>query len=151
MGEQAANIWLTNYQLAAAMGDAYEFVPLFFLQPLLGVSEKKLHPSEEILLSASLQDPKFSTIIGVSREMNLAVRNLLDGTDDSGGVYDISHVFSDVGEPLYFDWAHVTSTGNRTVAEKIFDTLQNELCHHVPRRVGERIKAQLKKACQEGV
>jgi hypothetical protein len=62
-------------------------------------------------------------------------------------VFDISNVFSEVAEPLYVDWCHVSPPGNRLVARRIFTLLSADLCAAPPLPRNEWASGQLAAAC----
>ena len=145
--QQAANIWLENYNIMAALGQRFGFVPIFVFQPALGVGEKPLDPSEEDILSIAMKGARKGGSTRVNRQLRTLIREHLRDEDTSKAIYDISDIFSDLAEPVYIDLFHISGKGNQLVAEGIFHILKNELCSQVPARANDITGKQLKSAC----
>ena len=148
LGERAANIWLGNYNMTEALGQAYGFVPVFIFQPSLTVGEKPLDASEEGF--AATKSGK-----GVRKEMRKAVRQHLQEEGAPAGIYDLSDVFAGVADPIYIDSVHITGKGNQLVAERLFEIVTNDLCQQVPAHVIAHVsvltRTQLTLACTGGL
>jgi hypothetical protein len=97
-------------ELVRILGEAYGFECLFYWQPAL--IEKK-HPTayERLHLAWSRPlEPFFRETHEVLLDSSLIHRR---------GFRDLSTLFSDVREPVYIDWCHVSERGNGMIAERI--------------------------------
>jgi len=143
----SADILIENYRLMAALGRQYGFRCYFFFQPQPGVSEKPMDPSEEKLLADLMATPEQNWIIRCAREQRRVFQARLARGEVPEHVFDISNVFSEVTEPLYVDWCHVSPPGNRLVARRIFALLSADLCAAPPLPCNEWASGQLAAAC----
>ncbi len=71
------------------------------------------------------------------------------GREDSLlAIYDASDLFSEVADPVYIDYVHMSGRGNRIIAEKLVEILKPHLCGELPPRVSEHLSNQLGEICQ---
>ena len=143
----ALSVWLENYKLTTALANEYGFNHVFTWQPTLWTEWKPLDPSEERLLPGIWKDfhsnRALSTIVATSK----AIRQNVQGTNGYEHVYDITHVFQNVVEPVFVDETHLSGPGNRIVAERIFEIFKQELCDRPPGSISRLTKAQLEQSC----
>ena len=147
-GEQAARVWLKNYHLTDALGQSYDFVPLYFLQPSLFVGEKPLHPAEQELRVSESENEAKKVSMDVYDVMRRAVRDSLAASPSLEGVYDISDLFAQTREPLYVDYVHMAGKGNKMLAAELARILADRLCRGLPAGVSAHSRAQLQAFCK---
>ena len=147
-GAVAARLWLDNIQLVSTLGKAYGFVPIFVLQPSLMVGDKQLHSSEQALRVSEMENEAKRMGMAVYAEMRQSVRELLPQEDSLLAIYDASDLFSEVADPVYIDYVHMSGRGNRIIAEKLVEILKPHLCGELPPRVSEHLSNQLGEICQ---
>ena len=145
---RAADVWTENHRIVAALGEEFGFLPLFVLQPALGVGEKALDASELDILSRVMRDPAKAASVRMNLEFREEVRSRLREGGDLTAVFDLTDLFHSVPEPLYIDWTHISSRGNRLVAEAVFETLKRRLCQRTPAGASELTRSQLGSACR---
>lgn len=146
-GEAAARLWLDNFRLISALGEAYDFVPVAVLQPSLMVGEKPLHPAEKALQIIEMENEAKRTGMEVYAEMLRSVRELMAQGRVSPAIHDLSDLFADFPDPVYIDYVHLSGRGNRVIAEKLVEILMPHLCEENPSRVSENVRGQLEGIC----
>lgn len=132
-GERAAEIWLANRRFVESLARHYGFVPFYLLQPSLEVGAKQRHPSEVSLLADEMKNEAKRVGMEGYAVMREAVRRRLARPEAEQQAvdrrtWDLSDVFADVSDPLYFDYVHVGHDGNRLIAAALADALQLHLC-----------------------
>ncbi len=123
----SVDILFENYRLMAALAEEFGFPCFFFFQPQPGVGAKPLHESEVEVLADVAADPEENWVLQFSREQRRIFRERLSTGQAPERVYDLSDMFAAVDRPLYIDWAHLSQAGNRMVADRIFETLRDQL------------------------
>jgi hypothetical protein len=99
-----------NHRVVAALGAAYGFDALFFLQPMIAVGQKPLSAEERLSLDALAPGKRdfWRAAYEVMREPSL-----------EAPLEDLSGIFDDEPRALYIDWYHVTPVGNVHAADRI--------------------------------
>jgi hypothetical protein len=72
-------------------------------------------------------DPEENWVLDFSRQQRRIFRERLAADQAPEQVHDLSDMFAEVDRPIYIDWAHLSQAGNRMVAERIFETLRDQL------------------------
>jgi len=151
-GKRAAEIWLANRRFVDALATHYEFTPFYLLQPSLKVGAKARHASEAAILASEMEnDAKrvgMESFVAMREAVREAVRGELGSEHESNPrTVDLSDLFADVSEPLYFDYVHVGHAGNRLIARGIADVLVRYLCSAPEDAIPLRARRQLTRAC----
>jgi hypothetical protein len=146
-GRAAARLWLDNFRLISALGQAYGFVPVAVLQPSLMVGAKPLHPSEKALQVSEMENQAKRAGMEVYAEMRTAVRELLAEDTETRAIHDASDLFAEFPDPVYIDYVHMSGRGNQVIAEELVRILKPYLCVENPPRLGERVRGQLESVC----
>jgi lysophospholipase L1-like esterase len=148
-GNRAAEIWLANRRFVDALAARYEFTPFYLLQPSLKVGAKAQHPSEVAILASEMENDAKRVGMESYAAMREAVRRELGAESEPNlRTVDLSDLFADVSEPLYFDYVHVGHAGNRLIASGIADVLVRYLCSQPESAVPLRARRQLARACR---
>lgn len=106
---RAADTYLANISAIRALGETFGFETLFYLQPTLYTKhEKSKHEAREYRMAAKAEH-FFGTAYA-------AIRARLEDHEDAR---DISGIFDDKPAPVFIDWCHIGSEGNRIVGETI--------------------------------
>jgi hypothetical protein len=109
--------YLENVQFVQALAREYKFEPFFFWEPTLSTGNKRLTLQEdEARATASKQTPGLG-------EANQAAYALLKN-EARPPVFPIADALDSATGTVYFDEAHVTAEGNRLVAERMYNTIQ---------------------------
>jgi hypothetical protein len=146
-GEAAADLWIRNYRITAALGQAYGFMPIYVLQPSLMVGAKPLHPAEEKLQVTEMKNEAKRAGMDVYREMVEAVRNRLENPDPGIRIHDATDLFEQIDDPIYIDYVHMAGSGNRIIAHTLTNILSDYFCGELPSRVSTRVREQLAAVC----
>jgi lysophospholipase L1-like esterase len=120
LAQDVVDTYLGHIELVRALADRYGFQCLFFWQPTL-FEKRHLSPSE--LSQANLMKSEgefFRRTYDVVRRSNLE--------EKSGDRFrDMSTMFTDVREPIYFDFCHMGETGYEEVAAAMVDDVMKVL------------------------
>jgi hypothetical protein len=117
-GSMAQN-WLKHIRIMRAMCQEFGIHFVCFLQPMLGNKRNLLSKSEkELVLNGD------GNILDRTEAFLKDAKELLEEIRPDY-IYDISDLFNHV-EDVYIDDCHVTETGNRIIAYKIYDVLCKE-------------------------
>lgn len=148
-GNRAAEIWLANRRFVDALGSHYQFTPFYLLQPSLKVGAKAEHPSEVAILATEMENDAKRVGMESFAAMREAVRRELEAEGEPNPrTVDLSDLFAEVSEPLYFDYVHVGHAGNRLIARGIADVLERYLCSAPEDAVPLRARPLLAQACR---
>ena len=109
--------YLEVQRMVGALASEYGFDYLFFWQPVLGVGEKPLAGIERAMANY-LPFPEHW------REVYAGVG---EAAAELPRLHDLSDVFADEREALYIDIFHVTPVGNRIVAERMAEVIEETL------------------------
>lgn len=120
-GKQAANIWLQNEAVVAALAEEYGFRHLFIFQPILGFP--------------------------IGNAMRDRVRTSQSEEPDAD-IHDLSDLLRKSTHPVFIDSVHITGVGNESVAAELFSILQKESCRKTPSRVSQSSSSKLEALCQ---
>ena len=106
----------TNWSKVCELGKTNGFQVVNILQPMLGTSDRILHP-EEIEIMQTRGFPDWGLYWN-----NVEINN--DRVSACENIHDFRNVFAGMDEVLlYFDRGHVVDFGNEIVAEQMFETL----------------------------
>ncbi|HZE74350.1 MAG TPA: SGNH/GDSL hydrolase family protein [Gemmatimonadales bacterium] len=108
-GSGVAATYFGNLELLSALGDHYHFKSLLYWQPTL-FQKTTLTPYEE------KERRKAQAFAGFFRETYAIVRQHRPPEKGAAVFHDLSHLFSDVRQPIFIDWIHVGESGNDTIA-----------------------------------
>ncbi len=143
VADQAADIWLENSGIVAALGASYGFAPVVMFQPALALDAKPLDESERRILDREVSKSESEVL----RHMRSRIREQIADQDAYRHVYDLSDSFGGAATPIYLDAVHITGSANLLVAERMSAILRDELCRQTPANVSPPIKMQLASAC----
>ena len=145
---RSTDILLENYGLMSALGEGEGFPCFFFFQPQPGVGPKPLHESEVQVLADVNDNPEEKWVLEFSRAQREIFRKRLAAIESPDRVYDLSGMFATVTRPLYLDWAHLSHTGNRMVADRIFQIIREQLCNDEVAFGKAQVEEQVSAACR---
>jgi hypothetical protein len=101
----------------------YKFKIGIFLQPMIGVSNRKLTTEEtQYKKNAGLMIPLLKSFYADAIPMLEALKIQYKG-NNSVCIADLSHALDDIPETVYNDIGHLFANGNDAVALKIIDEL----------------------------
>jgi lysophospholipase L1-like esterase len=109
--------YLENLDVVQGLSKDYDFQYVFFWQPVIFAGHKPLTEEESKIrraYSAGIYETDFQY-----QDMAKVFR--------AGGrphLFDISDVFDDCKQTIYVDYVHVSPEGNRLVAKRMYDILQ---------------------------
>jgi len=117
IARQAVRCYFENVHLVEALGHEYGFEPVFFWEPTISTGGKHLTVEEEVARdSARRQTPGLE-------EANQAAYALIKA-QCRPPVFCIADALDTATGTIYFDEAHVAAEGNRLVAERMYNTIQ---------------------------
>ena len=99
------------------LGKKEGFSMVVSVQPMLGSSTKILSPSETIRVNEK------DFLSGRLQTLDGMVEVLDDLDRHCTKTIDLTNVFDNVNEPIYLDGAHLYDSGNKIVAEKMFEEI----------------------------
>jgi hypothetical protein len=107
-----------NYEIVDGLAQDYGFKYFFVIPPRLHMGDKRLTPEEQWMKRKLERDAEFSklyTAVLGRIETELAKdRNF----------YSMTHVFDDVDSLVWIDASHPTPMGNRIIATRMLDIIQ---------------------------
>jgi len=109
-----------DWNKVCELGIERDFIPVFFIQPILGTSERAIHVSEERYLDDEVR----------KKELEIIKKISLDKIDISNcpNVYDLRNAFNQYDNKMFFgDAGHTNSAGNKIIAEKMYEEMKNIL------------------------
>ena len=111
---QVQELWTTRMGEICKANNDVGIKTVILVQPVLGSGNKQLSIDEKILL-------EHLTIYHVD---TLDILNKISGSlaeleNICHGTYDLTMIFDDIKEPLFYDHIHVTDLGNEIIAEEI--------------------------------
>lgn len=116
--KQVVGYYEAHVRQVQALAKEYGFKAYFFWQAnMFNPRRKPVAYEEDILKSAT---PVF---IETQRQVYYEAKRTFEGREPDG-IYFLADLFNDVEEPVFLDWSHTSMEGNKIVADKIFDSLQ---------------------------
>jgi len=109
-------LWKNRWNEICEIGNEREIKTIILIQPLLGTGNKVLNDWEKHML----QQYKHTSIVS---HYNDLITASLDLNKHCALVVDLTHVFDDRTEFIYYDLGHMTNTGNKIIAEKIYEKI----------------------------
>lgn len=114
--EQVPLNWKNNIAEICEIGKKENFQVLVALQPLIGAGNKTIIGDEDI--AAPQNNP------GVYKSLSLypnMKNRLAELSSICAKTVDLTNIFDNVMEPLYYDDIHVNDKGNEMIANKLFE------------------------------
>ncbi len=122
IAREAIRCYLENVHLVEGLAHEYKFEAVFFWEPTISTSNKHLTAEEaEARDAARRQTPGLE-------EANQAAYALMKA-ECRPHVFCIADALDTATGTIYFDEAHVAAEGNRLIAERMYNTLQQRLAH----------------------
>jgi hypothetical protein len=116
--KQVVGYYEAHVRQVQALAKEYGFKAYFFWQAnMFNPRRKPVAYEQDILKSAT---PVF---IETQRQVYYEAKRTFEGRE-LDGIYFLADLFNDVEEPVFLDWSHTSMEGNKIVAGKIFDSLQ---------------------------
>ena len=114
LGDATASHYFSVLQMVDALGKAYNFQTFYFWQPILYTRQGRTKQEELVIAS----DNKMSSeAIAFHRYVYDAVAQY---QNRPVSFHDLSGVFDETGETVYFDYCHVGGGSNLIVAREMF-------------------------------
>jgi hypothetical protein len=110
LARAVADNYHANHRVVAALGAAYGFDAVFFLQPMIAVGQKPLSAEERQSLDA---------LAPGKRDFWRTAYQAIRATSPDAPFGDLSGIFDGEPRALYVDWYHVTPVGNLHAADQI--------------------------------
>jgi lysophospholipase L1-like esterase len=117
IAQRALRCYLENVRLIEALGREYRFQPVFFWEPTIATGHKPLSPTEQ-----AAQDAAHKGFPGLD-EANQAAYAMLQ-PDCHAPIFCIADALDHATGTVYFDENHVTAEGNRLIAERMYEAIQ---------------------------
>ena len=122
LGEQAADVWIANYDLVAALGKKYGFVPVFTWQPARFEDAVRLGPfGDRVVTGQSMRDAYAQ-----------ARARFTDAPSAGRSLHDLSNVFDGLDRPVFIDAIHTAGPGNERIAVAMLQALRQDACREQP-------------------
>jgi len=109
-------LWKNRWNEICEIGNEKKIKTIILIQPILGTGNKELHDWEKYMS----QRYEYASVI--SNYDNLRTASL-ELNKHCTLVVDLSHVFDDRTELIYYDLGHNTDHGNKIIAEKIYEKI----------------------------
>jgi len=110
------NLWKNRWNEMCEIGNNNGIKTIILIQPLLGSGNKDLHDWEKYMS----QQYTHESIISSYEHLRTASLEL---NKHCTLVADLSNVFDDSDELIYYDLGHVMDNGNKIIAEKIYEKI----------------------------
>jgi len=136
-----------NYAFAEIFGKEFGFRPYFFFQPRPGAGDKLYHSSETEIIEGLRENAEQNWIMRFAVALRAGVRARMAAGRVPERFYDISDTFSELSDPVYLDWVHLSHRGNRHVAAALFEAVTADLCADPPASLSLHTRDQLERAC----
>jgi|GEM_PF-4941810 len=129
---EAVSVYQHNIERFLMLSKQYGFELGVFLQPVMGVDSMTYRTKrEQGLIDSELGQQTIAQLNKFYADSRIMYGGLAkDEKFSRVCLKDISNVFAKVQEPVYVDTGHLNATGNRIVAQKMFDTLAS--CNLLP-------------------
>ncbi len=114
-GRAAARLHRRGVDLAQSLGEGFGFETAFFWQPFVYTRGVAVEGEEDVIGSWGTDPAAWTAASDAARA----------GIHPS--VIDISDAFTDVDEPLYYDYVHTNERGAELVAKEMYDRLRPQL------------------------
>ena len=111
--------WRENIRMAKAIADAYGVRAVFALQPALVFGDKPRTPKEVTILDNLPEAQRH----GYTKAYTYFANALSKQTE----IHDLSNVFAQTESTVFSDFCHLTSEGNRIVAERLKPLIRTAL------------------------
>lgn len=114
--------WYNNMKKICELGEEKNFSTIILVQPLLGTGNKILSPDEKKFFES---DP-----IGFNMENKLLDQLYLKSKsleDKCVSTHDLTNIFNGISEPIFYDQSHLNEYGNKIVADKIFELIDQKI------------------------
>lgn len=109
-------LWKDRWSETCELGNEKGIKTVILVQPILGTANKELHHWEKHMLQ------KYEHALVVSHYDDLITASL-DLKKHCTLVVDLTQVFDDRTEFIYYDLGHMTNTGNEIIAEEIYEKI----------------------------
>jgi hypothetical protein len=113
MARQVVSNYLKNIELVHMLADRYGFEYAFFWQPIIFASHKALTVEEQhIRTNEGAASPGLESLVQQTYQ-RVQEQNRTN-------LYYIADAFNDTSESIYIDSHHVSTQGNRLVAQRMY-------------------------------
>ena len=116
------NNWENNLKKICKLGEENNFKVAIFLQPLLITTEKTLSDDE-----LEMKEWMFATQYNynmINKELLSEFSSRIQLLNDHCAIsQDLTNVFDDRTEPIFYDWIHMTNHGNELISKRIFEII----------------------------
>ena len=116
----SADLWLLNTKMSRSIAKEFNMEYLIFLQPTLGLeaySNTEISKDDKKKLE-NLENKNYL------EDLNYTYNKLKKFCASLNYCFDISEIFINKKERLYFDFRHTNQIGSKIIAEEIFKTLR---------------------------
>lgn len=123
LARAVAEAYLNNVRLVQALSKSYGFKCVFYWQPVL-FTKQHLTEYERKSLDLDVSYPGMKEFyLDTYRNIQQCSANL----EKEITFYDISSIFQDVQEPIYTDFNHMGDKGNRVIAKRMIQDMEQFL------------------------
>lgn len=126
-----ADAWVENWNEICQIGKQENFDVVIFLQPILGTGNKPLSNWENYKLELQGHTSVVPYYNYLQEKIPILNSKCL-------AAFDISEIFNDVDEPVYYTMGHMNDFGNSIVADEIFRLTKQTLEHNLIKQNSEQ-------------
>jgi lysophospholipase L1-like esterase len=116
LAQQVVDVYMGNMAVVKGLAQSFKFRCLFYWQPTIFQKNELSDHERHVYDARRDQDIK---------DFYTKVYSAMRNAHHDNTFHDISGIFSDVREPVYTDWFHLTERGNDRIAQ----TMANDLLH----------------------
>ena len=113
---EKAEIWSQRWTEICELGKTNDFQVVVTLQPILGSSERTLSEFEQHQFEWKENERRLSAL-------DIYANNLSQIDNSCTKTADFRNIFDKINEPLYLDSVHLGDSGNKIVADKMYELI----------------------------
>jgi len=121
---QVEELWTTRMAEVCKTNNDIGVKTMIFVQPMLGSGNKQLSASEKIEFEKAIQQNRMADTLEIINKISGSLDKLEDICDKTS---DFTMIFDNIDQPIFYDWIHTNSLGNKIIAEEIYEVLINHI------------------------
>ena len=129
-----ADFFVSNWISLYSIAKNHQINSLFFLQPVIPVSKKKLTKAEKKKYLAFFESQNHLELTEYEKEISIFYKKSFERindfkkkipTSEAEKFVDISNLFDDEKDTVFYDMVHYVEKGNNLIAKEILKKLNN--------------------------